>query len=428
MQALEAQNVLVVGAGGREHALAWKLAHASGAGAVFVAPGNGGTREGAENVDIGADETDRLIQFASDAHVGLTVVGPEKPLAHGIVDAFEEDGLPIFGPTQAAARLESDKAWAAEFVEQHHIPHPQSRSFGDYDQARSYLSSINPRAVVIKASGLAAGKGVKLPDSREDALKTLDGMMLEGRFGEAGKRVVIQERLEGRELSVLAFCDGNTAVPLLPAQDHKRVFDGNEGPNTGGMAAFAPVPDVTSQLLEEIHRTILQPTVDGMKEEGYPFKGILYAGLMLTKDGPKVLEYNARFGDPETQPLLLLLSSDLAPILLSCIEGSLKKHQVAFRPGAAACVVLASEGYPGDYQKGGEIFGLDALDDSNVTVFHAGTLLKARKLVTDSGRVLGITAYGKSLEDAVRRAYAAIGPNGVHFDGMHYRHDIGHRV
>lgn len=425
MQQLEARSVLVIGSAGREHALAWKLAQATSVETVFVAPGNGGTEN---NVDIGADEIDRLTQFASDRHIHLTVVGPEGPLAGGIVDAFEENGLRIFGPSQAATRLESNKAWATEFMGRHGIPHPQSQSFTDYDRALSYLSSVNPRAIVIKASGLAAGKGVILPDSREEALKTLDAMMLHEMFGEAGRRVVIQERLEGPEISVLGFSDGRTAVPLLPAQDHKRVFDGDEGPNTGGMGAIAPVTGVTPQLLEEIQRTILQPTVDGMREEGYPFRGILYAGLMLTSDGPKVLEYNARFGDPETQPLLMLLSSDLAPILRSCIEGTLRKDKVAFRSGSAACIVLTSAGYPGDYGKGQEIFGLDSIADPNVMVFHAGTIMKNNSLVTNGGRVLGVTAYGNTLSEAVNRAYTAIGLRGVHFDGMHYRRDIGQGI
>lgn len=419
------KNVLIIGSGGREDALAWKLRQSPAVSQVFVAPGNGGTRRYGTPVDIGAEDTDRLINFAQDHHIGLTVIGPEGPLAHGIVDAFKESLLTAFGPTQNASRLESDKAWAGAFVERYNIPHPQSQSFTDYEAAITHLQSIDPRTIVIKASGLAAGKGVILPETREEALTTIFAMMQEGRFGDSGKTIVIQERLAGPEISVLAFCDGNTVVPLLPAQDHKRIFDGDKGSNTGGMGAYAPVPFVTPTLMNHIHKTILQPTVDGMEQEGSPYHGILYAGLMLTKDGPKVLEYNVRFGDPETQPLMMLLSSDLTPILLSCIEGTLKRKQIAFRSGAAACVVLAADGYPDSYQKGQEIFGFDTVTDPNVIAFQAGTLLKNDKLVTSGGRVLGVTAWGDTMAEALKKAYRAIGPQGIHFSGMHFRTDIG---
>lgn len=418
-------NVLIIGSGGREDALAWKFRQSPAVNKIFVAPGNGGTHRYGTPVDIGAEDTDRLVNFAKDHHIDLTVIGPEGPLAHGIVDAFNESFLSAFGPTQNASRLESDKAWAGAFVKQYNIPHPKSRSFTDHEAAITYLQSIDPRTIVIKASGLAAGKGVILPETHDEALTTISAMMQEGRFGDSGETIVIQERLVGPEISVLAFCDGNTVIPLLPAQDHKRIFDGDKGPNTGGMGAYAPVPFVTPELMNHIHKTILQPTVDGMEQEGSPYHGILYAGLMLTKDGPKVLEYNARFGDPETQPLLMLLSSDLTPILLSCIEGTLKREQVAFHSGAAVCVVLASGEYPGNYQKGQEIFGFDTITDPNVIAFQAGTLMENDTLVTSGGRVLGITARADTMAEALKKAYRAIGPQRIHFSGMHYRTDIG---
>lgn len=398
----ENELVLIVGSGGREHAIGWKLQQSPDVGNLYFAPGNAGTAEIGENVPL---------SWVDEHRPALTVVGPEVPLAAGIVDVFEERGLPIFGPNKAASQLEVSKAWATDFMVRHAIPHPRSRVFRETDEAICFVRKPPWQNIVIKADGLAAGKGVILPELPVEAEDAVRSMLSGKTFGDAGRTIVIQERLTGPEVSVLAFCDGKVAVPLIPAQDHKRRLDGDRGPNTGGMGAYAPVRDVD---VEEIHRTILQPTVDGMRGEGHPYKGILYAGLMLTSQGPRVLEYNVRFGDPETQPLMMLLESDLTPILMACIQGTLKPEMVRFRSGAAVCVVLASEGYPESSTKGVIIEGLDAVRDPNIQIFHAGT-----------GRVLGVTAYGTTIGEALQRAYGAIGTEGVHFKGMQYRNDIG---
>ncbi len=423
MTVIEGDRVLIVGSGGREHALVWKLAQSPGIEAIYIAPGNGGTDWVGTNVDIAADDVSALAQFASDQKVSLTVVGPEVPLAAGIVDAFKEDGLSIFGPSKEAAKLETDKAWATGFMERHGIPHPMSQIFQSYEKAREYVTHADPNNIVIKASGLAQGKGVELPETHEAAVSSLRSMMVDGAFGESGREVVIQARLTGPEVSMLAVSDGMTVVPLLPAQDHKRIFDNDSGPNTGGMGAYAPVPFVTPEVIADIHRTILQPTIDGMQEEGYPFRGILFAGLMLTTTGPKVLEYNVRFGDPETQPLMKLLESDLVPILISSIRGTLSHDHVRFRNGFAVCVVAAAGGYPGTYEKRNEIHGFPRVKQLGVEIFHAGTLMKDNTLVTNGGRVLGVTAYGLTLPVAIQRAYEVM--NSISFDGMQYRKDIG---
>ncbi len=413
------KKVLIVGSGGREHALGWKLGKS---GRLYFAPGNAGTAEIGENIPIPAEDIAGLSELADKLRLDLTVVGPEAPLAMGIVDEFQARGLPIFGPTAAAAKLESSKAWAAGFMARHGIAHPRSWVFLDEQEAIRFVRRFPWGKMVVKADGLAAGKGVILPDGLEEAEAAVREMLSGRSFGGAGRTIVIQERLTGPELSVLAFCDGKSAVPLLPARDYKRIGDGDRGPNTGGMGAYAPVADID---IREIHRTILQPTVEGMRKEGYPYKGVLYAGLMLTAQGPKVLEYNARFGDPETQPLMLLLKSDLAPILLACMNGTLEPEMVRFRPGASVCVVLACAGYPGPCAKGVLIEGLDTVRDPNIRMFHAGTLLNDRGVVTSAGRVLGVTAYGETIEAAIRRAYGVIGSGGVRFEGMQYRRDIG---
>lgn len=419
------ERILVVGSGGREHALGWKLAQ-EGIQLCF-APGNGGTSELGVNVDIGIEEIDRLVSWAKDQGIDLIVVGPEAPLAAGLVDAAAEAKVAAFGPSLAAARLEADKAFAVEFMGRHKIPHPQSRIFTDIGEASNFLTDQPWPSLVIKAAGLAGGKGVILPESIGEAEQALQAIMVEKRFGEAGNAVVIQERLSGPEVSILAFTDGENVVPLLPTQDHKRLSDNNLGPNTGGMGAYGPVPMVTPELLEEIQTSILQPTVDGMREEGRPYRGVLYAGLMLTQDGPQVLEYNVRFGDPEAQPLMMLFASYLTPVFFACLESNLKPEQVSFRRGAAVCVVLASEGYPGSYSKKRPIFGLNR-SWPEVAVFHAGTVVDNGQVITDGGRVLGITAYGKDIAEACRKAYAVIGKNEIHFDGMHYRTDIAYQA
>lgn len=422
------EKILIIGSGGREHAIANKLRGDQSDVRLFIAPGNPGTAEIGTNIDIPVKNISELTTFAKENDIGLTVVGPEAPLAEGVVNAFVEDGLPIFGPTRSAARLETDKAFAVQFMQDYNIPHPESRTFSSVGDAHTYIEKQGAANVVIKAVGLAQGKGVFLPDDEVEAVRILDRLMVHHELGDAGERVVIQERLKGPEISMLAFSDGTRVVPLLPAQDHKRLYDRDEGPNTGGMGAVAGVPFVKYEMIDQIQRTILQPSIDGMRAEGHPYKGVLYAGLMMTSSGPKVLEFNARFGDPETQPLMMLMNTQLAPVLLSCIEGTLTESQVRFTLGKAACVVLASEGYPDKPVLGREIFGLDTVNDPNVTVFHAGTIMSNGRLVTHGGRVLGVTAYGKTLPEALKRAYAVIGSDGIHFDGMQYREDIGDKA
>jgi phosphoribosylamine--glycine ligase/phosphoribosylformylglycinamidine cyclo-ligase len=414
-------KVLVIGSGGREHALAWKIAQSPRLTRLFVAPGNGGT---GENVPIPVGDSDRLVAFAKEAQVDLTVVGPEAPLAEGLVDRFQAEGLRIFGPVRAAARLESSKAFAKAFMTRHGIPTARYAAFSEYYAAVRHLLAVD-YPVVIKASGLAAGKGVIVPTSLEEAEDALRQIMVERVFGAAGDEVVIEERLTGVEASLLAFCDGKTIVPMPPAQDHKRLLEGDRGPNTGGMGAFAPSPACPPALVAQIARTILQPAVDGLRAEGTPYVGVLYAGLMLTTDGPNVLEFNCRFGDPETQAILPLLDSDLLDILEACVEGRLSEVDVRWREGACACIVLASGGYPHRYEKGHPITGLDAAAAlPGVALFHAGTRREATgQLLTDGGRVLGVTAVGDSLEQALARAYAAAAQ--IQFKDMHYRRDIG---
>jgi phosphoribosylamine--glycine ligase len=423
-------QILIIGSGGREHALAWKIAQSDRVEKVFVAPGNAGTswpaQDGlaaAENINISVDDFDSLMRFAKENDIGLTVVGPEVPLANGIVDAFESADLPIFGPNRAAAQLEASKAFAKAFMANHHIPTAGYRTFNNYEFARQYLEEKGG-PVVVKASGLAAGKGVIICQDTAEATAALQSIMLDRDFGAAGDEVIIEECLVGPELSVLAFTDGNKVVPLSPARDHKRVFEDDKGPNTGGMGAYAPVPEADERLLETVCRTILQPTVDGMAALGTPYKGVLYAGLMLTADDPKVLEFNCRFGDPETQVVLPLLASDLVEVMLACIEQRLGSSAVQLHPGACATVVMASEGYPGSYPKGREISGVgqaNALD--SVNVFHAGTGLQDNRLVTNGGRVLAVSATGSTLKTALKQAYRGV--ELIQFEGAHYRQDIG---
>ena len=420
-------SVLVIGNGGREHALAWKLAQSPRVAQVLVAPGNGGTAQAGgkiENVAVSADDIAGLIDLARTQAVDLTVVGPEAPLAAGVVDAFSAAGLRCFGPMQAAAQLESSKAFSKAFMLRHGIPTARYAVFTSFDEALAHVAATD-YPVVIKASGLAAGKGVLLPESLAEAETALRQIMVERAFGAAGDEVVIEERLAGPEASVLAFSDGRNLVVMPAAQDHKRVFDGDLGPNTGGMGAYAPAPVMTAELLDEVRRTVLQPTIDGMQAEGTPYVGILYAGLMLTTGGIKVLEFNCRFGDPETQAILPLLTSDLLDVFDACLDGTLDQVTVRWRAGAAATVVAASEGYPGSYPKGREITGLaeaEALAD--VAIFHAGTALADNdRVLTDGGRVLAITGVGDDLAGALAHAYHGI--ERISFQGIQYRRDIG---
>ncbi|MBK6326156.1 MAG: phosphoribosylamine--glycine ligase [Chloroflexi bacterium] len=412
-------KILIVGSGGREHALAWKLAQSPLVEEIFIAPGNAGTGLIGTNVPIAVEDVAGLVAFAREKGIGLTAVGPEIPLALGLVDAFQAAGLTVFGPTQAAAQLETSKAFAKAFMQEVGIPTAVSATFTDYQQAANYLPD---GPVVVKASGLAAGKGVIVCDNRAEAEAALRQIMLDREFGPAGDEVIIEERLSGPEVSLLAFCDGQTAVPLPPARDHKRAYDGDLGPNTGGMGVYAPPPDVDAALVDHIMRTVIQPAVDGMARRGAPYVGVLYAGIMLTAVGPKVLEFNCRFGDPETQALLPLLDGDLAEILLACAAGRLTPEMVRVHSGACATVVMAAPGYPGTYPKGLPITGLEAVPEE-VVVFHAGTHHADGQIVTSGGRVLCVSARGADLATAVSRAYAGVAA--IHFDGAHYRTDIG---
>lgn len=416
-------KTLIIGSGGREHALAWKLAQSPRVGQIFVAPGNAGTARVGTNVAIGAEDAPALAAFARENGVGLTVIGPEAPLAAGMVDAFQAAGLRVFGPTRAAAQLEASKAFAKAFMQELGIPTAQAQTFTEFETAVTALHNMpHENGVVIKASGLAAGKGVIVCDTVAEAEAALREMMLDRTFGAAGDQVLIEERLTGPELSLLAFCDGETAVPLPPARDHKRAYDGDAGPNTGGMGVYAPPLDVDAALVQQVMETVIRPTVRGMAQRGAPYVGVLYAGLMLTPQGPKVLEFNCRFGDPETQVILPLLAGDLAEIMLACIDGALTPEMVRVKPGAAATVVMASPGYPGEYPKGLPISGLDDAP-ADVVVFHAGTAVAGNQTITSGGRVLAVSAVGDDLETAVARAYAGV--ETIHFEGAHYRRDIG---
>ncbi len=421
-------NVLIVGGGGREHTLAWKIAQSEKVERVFVAPGNGGTAAAGgkiANVAIAETEIDDLIAFAGSNEVSLTVIGPEAPLAAGIVDRFEDAGMRCFGPVAGAARLESSKRFSKQVMDRVEVATADYEIFTDYDEALSYVRSA-PAPIVIKASGLAAGKGVVVPGSVAEAEQALQRIMLDREFGESGDEVVIEECLTGQEATILAFCDGTTIVPMPAAQDHKPLLDGDLGPNTGGMGAYAPTPLVDDVLTAEVVETVMRPVVRALALDGYPYVGVLYAGLMLTDDGPKVLEFNCRFGDPEAQVILPLLESDLYEILCACIDGSLDSVDVAWREGVAATVVAASEGYPGPYPKGLPIHGIgEAESVPGVTVFHAGTAVDD-DVVTAGGRVLAVTGVQPNLSMALACAYHGI--EHISFDGMQFRNDIGARI
>jgi phosphoribosylamine---glycine ligase len=410
-----ARKVLVIGGGGREHALAWKLAQSC---EVFVVPGNGGTTH---NVPIAGDDFAGLIRFVQENQIDLTVVGPEAPLALGIVDAFQEKNLAIFGATRAAAQLESSKAFAKAFMREYDIPTADYGVFTDYESACDFLTDA---PVVIKASGLAAGKGVLMCANRAEAEAALHQMFIEKAFGDAGQTVVIEEYLTGREISVLAFSDGKTILPMPVARDHKRIFDGDQGANTGGMGAFAPTPDISPEIIAEACRSVLQPAIDGMNQRGTPYMGVLYAGLMLTPQGMRTLEFNCRFGDPETQVILPLLKSDLYEVMQACIAGNLTQVEWA-SDQTCATVVLAAPGYPNEYPKGLPISGLDDLPN-DMMVFHAGTKRTEQGIVTSGGRVLNVTALGRNLDEALKQVYSAI--EQIYFEGMHFRHDIGRTI
>lgn len=417
-------KVLVIGGGGREHAIVWKLAQSPLVSKIYCVPGNGGTAAIAENVELDTKNLDCLADFAEDRKIDLTVVGPDAFLAEGTVDFFQSRGLLIYGPTRAAARLEWSKVFAKQFMERHRIPTAGFRTFTDPAAAKDFIRKEG-KPCAVKADGLAAGKGVIVAQDPETGCRAVDRIMTERRFGSSGAAIVIEELLAGEEVSLLAFCDGKTAVPMLPAQDHKRIGDGDTGPNTGGMGTYAPTTALTPELTERVTREILNPTVAALRDEGTPFCGVLYLGLMLTAQGPKVIEYNARFGDPETQVILPLLEADLAQIFIDSVNGSLNPATVRWKSGTTAvCVVAASAGYPESYETGKPILGLDSVRDS--LVFHAGTrLLPGGGLVTAGGRVLNVVHLGPDIGAAIDGAYADLGR--IKFEGMYFRKDIARR-
>lgn len=419
-------RILVIGSGGREHALVWKLSQSKQVTALYCAPGNPGIAQLARCVDLDIEDNEALAAFAQAEGIDLTVVGPEGPLVAGIVDAFEAKGLRVFGPSAAAARLEGSKQFAKEIMAKYGIPTAAFAVFTDAGEAKDYVRRQGA-PIVVKADGLAAGKGVVVAMTEEEALQAIDEMLCQGRFGSAGSRVVLEEFMVGEEASLLAFADGATVVPMVAAQDHKRIFDGDQGPNTGGMGAYAPAPVATPAILAQTMETILKPMVAAMAAEGCPYKGVLYAGLMITDKGPRVVEFNARFGDPETQVVLPLLESDLVEVMVACIEGRLAQTPVAWKQGSTVCVVMAAGGYPGSYRQGDVIEGLAEAASAGAVVFHAGTGASAGgEIVTAGGRVLGVTATGADIAGAVTAAYRGV--EQIHFDGVQYRKDIAHRA
>lgn len=418
-------QVLVIGSGGREHALAWKAAQSASVEKVYCVPGNPGIAQIAECAPMDIADNDALVAFALENKIDLTIVGPEVPLANGVVDAFRAKGLAIFGPTQAAAQIEGSKSFAKDLMKKYGIPTAAFEVFTDAEAAKAYIVEQGA-PIVIKADGLAAGKGVVVAMTLDEALEAVDMMMCDQAFGSAGCQVVVEEFLTGEEASILTFCDGTTIVPMISSQDHKRAYDNDEGPNTGGMGTYAPAPVVTADVLARVQKEILDPTVAAMKAEGIPYTGCLYAGLMITENGPKVIEFNARFGDPETQVVLPLLDSDMAEVMMACVNGNLADLDIKWKDGAAVCVVMAAGGYPQSYRKGDVISGLDKAADLGATVFHAGTAAKDGNIVTNGGRVLGVTAIGTDVQKAVDNAYAAV--KSIHFDDVHYRNDIAYRA
>ena len=421
-------NILVIGSGGREHALAWKAAQSSQVEKIYVAPGNAGTaREPKmENVAIGVDAIDELITFAKENDITLTIVGPEAPLVIGVVDAFNEAGLRCFGPTRGAAQLEGSKAFTKDFLARHNIPTGAYQNFTDIDKALAYIREQGA-PIVIKADGLAAGKGVIVAMTIEEAEAAVRDMLAGNAFGEAGHRVVIEEFLEGEEASFIVMVDGEHILPMATSQDHKAAYDGDKGPNTGGMGAYSPAPVVTAEVYQRIMDEVIVPTVQGMAAENNPYTGFLYAGLMITADGaPKVIEYNCRFGDPETQPIMMRLKSDLVEMCSAALDGKLDQISTEWDERPALGVVLAAGGYPGSYDKGDVISGLEGADSVDAKVFHAGTTEKNGQVVTAGGRVLCATALGNSVSDAQQRAYELT--RSIDWNGVYYRNDIGYRA
>lgn len=421
-------KVLVIGGGGREHALAWKAAQSPRVEKIYVAPGNAGTaREPKmENVAIGVEAIDELVAFAKDNDIGLTIVGPEAPLVIGVVDAFKQAGLRCFGPDRSASQLEGSKAFTKDFLARHNIPTAAYKNFTDAGEALAYIKQQGA-PIVVKADGLAAGKGVIVAMTEEEAETAVRDMLAGSTFGEAGHRVVIEEYLEGEEASFIVMVDGEHVLPMATSQDHKRIGEGDTGPNTGGMGAYSPAPVVTPEVHDRIMNEVIMPTVKGMALEGNPYTGFLYAGLMITPEGaPKVIEYNCRFGDPETQPIMMRLKSDLVALCEAALDGALDKTRTEWDERAALGVVLAAGGYPGSYNKGDVISGLDGSDEADAKIFHAGTAEKNGDVVTAGGRVLCATALGKTVSEAQQRAYELT--RRIHWNGVYYRSDIGYRA
>ncbi|WP_321370014.1 phosphoribosylamine--glycine ligase [uncultured Desulfuromusa sp.] len=419
-------KILVVGGGGREHTLVWKIAQSPLVEHIYCAPGNPGIAELAECVHIAADEIEVLRDFALAEKVDLTVVGPEVPLTMGIVDIFQAAGLKIFGPNKAAAQIEGSKGFSKDLMARYGIPTAAYKSFTRHADAVAYIREQGA-PIVVKADGLAAGKGVVVALTEKQAIAAVDDIMLDQVFGAAGASVVIEEFMDGEEASFFAFTDGKNILPLASSQDHKRANDNDEGPNTGGMGAYSPAPVVTDDLYQVIVDTIVNPTIQGMAQDGCPYSGILYVGLMIKDGKPRVVEYNARFGDPEAQPLLMRMKSDIVPVLQACACGELKQDAIEWHDKAAVCVVMASGGYPAAYEKNFPVTGLDrAADIEDLMVFHAGTTLKDGKIVNHGGRVLGVTGLGNTVKDAIAKAYAGV--DVIHWDKVHYRHDIGARA
>ena len=415
-------NILVIGSGGREHALFWKLSESPQTERIYAIPGNPGM---GEMTDIAVTDNAAILQFAKEKDIGLVVVGPEVPLMNGLVDDLEAAGIPAFGPRANAAEIEGSKSFAKDLMKKYGIPTARYEVFAEAEAARAYIRSEGA-PIVVKADGLAAGKGVVVAMTEQEALDAVDAIMEHNSFGDAGARVVIEEFMEGEEASLLAFTDGTVIRPMISAQDHKRAFDGDKGPNTGGMGTYAPAPVMTPELTERAVEEILKPTISAMKKEGRAYRGCLYLGLMITADGHKVVEFNARFGDPETQVVLPLLDGDLVQIMHACADGTLADVPIRWKDGAAVCVVLSAGGYPASYEKGNEIYGIGNAEKLGALVFHAGTAKKNGKIVTNGGRVLGVVGMGKDIASAVQSAYDAV--DQISFKGEYHRKDIAHRA
>lgn len=419
-------KILVIGSGGREHTLCWKIAQSKKVDKIYCAPGNGGTSKIAETVDIKADDIQSLLKFAKSEKIDLTVVGPEAPLAEGIVDIFQKEGLKVFGPSKNVATLEGSKVFAKETMKRFGVPTADFRVFSDYGEAKEYVSKKS-LPFVIKADGLAQGKGVTVAHTRDEALSALKSIMVDKIFGKSGDKVIAEDCLLGEEASIIVISDGKNVIPLATSQDHKRIDDGDKGPNTGGMGAYSPAPLITAELEEKIMNEVVMPVIKGLAKNGTPYKGVLYAGIMVTKTGPKVLEFNVRFGDPETQAILPRLKSDLVELMERSISGDLEGYEAVWSERSAVCVVISSGGYPGNYEKGKEISGLDEAEKmKDVIVFHAGTKKPAAAYITDGGRVLGVAGLGDDIESAIHTAYKGVSK--IKFDKMHFRHDIGKKA